>query len=146
MLKAVDQIESVLSRILSRSEKAIANNENVSSVTTASEVAKTAIAAARTAIQEQTAKVYSVEATTEEALKTDLGRVRDMLRSDLEAVKSKVKAARDAVQSAAVSLAQIPKVDELEVSSQPAETPTSSDAAGTVEEGSEVELSEPAVQ
>ena len=149
MVKAVDQIEGVLNRILNRSEKAFANGENITGVIAAGEAAKIAIRETRTAIQTQAAKVYSASATTNEAtLKTDLGGVRNALRSDLEVVKSKVKSARDAVQAAAVSLAQIPKIDELEVSSQPTTgtSSTSNSATGTVEAGSGVEPAEPAVQ
>lgn len=116
MVKAVDQIEGVLNRILNRSEKASANGENITGVIAAGEAAKIAIREARAAIQTQAAKVYSAPTTTSETtLKSDLGGVRDVLRSDLGVIKTKVKSARDAVQSAAVSLAQIPKVDELEV-------------------------------
>ena len=52
--------------------------------------------------------------------------------SEKGAGKDKVKAARDAVRVTAVALAQIPKVDELEVSPQPA-TSTESAASGTAQ-------------
>ncbi|MEK7626654.1 MAG: hypothetical protein AAB399_00610 [Patescibacteria group bacterium] len=118
--KSVDQIEAVLNRILSRSQKAAANGANVDAVNVASDLAKKAIEDARAAIQFQAGKTYSVvssstPASDENTLRTDLTGMRNQLRQDLESVKTKIKTARDAVHNAATTLAQIPKVDELEV-------------------------------
>lgn len=118
--KATDQIEEVLNRVFSRAEKAAANGNDIIGVTAAGESAKTAIREARAAIETQVSKTYSVAVSSEEILRANLKQIRDQLHFNLEAVKNKVKAARDAVRVTAVTLAQIPKVDELEVSSQPA--------------------------
>lgn len=128
--KAADQIEAVLNRILSRSEKAAANGEDVTTVNAASDLAKKAIEDARTAIQTQAGKVYSTtftstSASDKDTLRADLTLTRNQLKQDLESVKTKVKAARDAVHNAATTLAQIPKVDELEISTSTTSVGTS---------------------
>jgi DNA repair exonuclease SbcCD ATPase subunit len=125
--KAVDQIETVLNRILSRSEKAAANGADVAAVSSASGTAKTAIQEARAAIGIQAGKIYSAAVSSEDTLRSGLASARDQMKQDIEAVKSKVKAARDTVQTTATTLAQIPKVDEMEVAtSTESATPTSS--------------------
>jgi len=111
----LEKIENALERVNSRADKAEANNRDVRAVRTAISEAETAITDARTAASAQAGKVYTLEVTTEDALRVDVGRARQTLHTDLSAVREKVKAAHEAVRKAAVSLAQIPKVDELEV-------------------------------
>ena len=134
--KSVDQIEAVLNRILSRSQKAAANGEDVSTVNAASDLAKKAIEDTRAAIQIQAGMAYSVAVSTPVAavststvasdmLRADLTTMRNQLRQDLELVRTKLKAARDAVHNAATTLAQIPKVDELEISTSTTSVGTS---------------------
>jgi methyl-accepting chemotaxis protein len=115
-LDVLDHLEKVLERIESRTAKAKLNGRDVSSVETAIEKARQAINNAREAVKAQAEKVYQPpQITTEENLKLDVGKLRKQLHDDLKAVEKLVKDARDAVRQAAVALAQIPKVDELEV-------------------------------
>jgi DNA repair exonuclease SbcCD ATPase subunit len=115
-MDVLDHLEKVLERIESRTAKAELNGRDVSKVKEAIEKAHEAIEKARETIKVQAEKVYQPpEITTEEKLKLDVGKLRQQLHDDLKAVEKLVKDARDAVRQAAVALAQIPKVDELEV-------------------------------
>jgi DNA repair exonuclease SbcCD ATPase subunit len=115
-MDVLDHLEKVLERIESRTAKAKLNGRDVSSVEAAIEKAHQAINTAREAVKAQAEKVYQPpEITTEGNLKLDVGKLRQQLHDDLKAVEKLVKDARDAVRQAAVALAQIPKVDELEV-------------------------------
>ena len=93
-----------MERIGSRADKAEANGRDVSSVRTLITEATGAINAARQAIQEQSGKTYIIAVNTEEFLKTDVGRTRQALHTDLVKVRQVVFAARDAVRKAAVAL------------------------------------------
>lgn len=117
-LSVLDQVEDVLDRVQSRSEKAGANGLDISSAQAAIDEAVRAIEAARTAVREQAARSYSITVTDEATLRENAKSAREQLRSDLTAVKDVVKAARDAVRAAAVALAQIPRVNEVEVSDE----------------------------
>jgi len=115
-LDVLDHLKKVLERIESRTAKAKLNGRDVTQVEAAIEKAHGAIDTAREAVKAQAEKVYQPpEITTEENLKLDVGKLRQQLHDDLKAVEKLVKDARDAVRQAAVALAQIPKVDELEV-------------------------------
>jgi DNA repair exonuclease SbcCD ATPase subunit len=115
-MDVLDHLEKVLERIESRTAKAKLNGRDVSSVEAAIEKAHQAINTAREAVKAQAEKVYEPpEVTTEANLKLDVGKLRKQLHDDLKAIEKLVKDARDAVREAAVALAQIPKVDELEV-------------------------------
>jgi len=123
-LNVLDRLEKILERIESRTAKAKLNGKDVSQVETAIEKAHQAINSAREAVKTQAEKVYQPpEITGEEKLKLEVGKLRKQLHDDLKAVEKLVKEARDAVRQAAVALAQIPKVDELEVATptQPAQ-------------------------
>lgn len=114
----LDQMSAVLVNITSRTDKADARGLNVSSVRTAIAAAQTAISNARTAISAQAGKTYvpTVAATsTDSMLKSAFVTVRDSLRQDLKVVEKAVKDARDAVHAAAVALAQIPRINETDV-------------------------------
>ncbi len=115
-----DQIEKVLNRITSRTDKAAAKGLDVSSVRTAIDAAKTAIAAARAAIATQAAKTYTLTITTQVKLRADVKATRDQIHSDLMKVQNLVKAARQAVQNAATMLAQLHGVDDDNATSTPA--------------------------
>lgn len=119
----VQKLESTLTRIQTRMQKAASQGLNTQPVQTAIAAAQTAISSAKTAITAQAAKLYAipVTATTTDSNVGKVGaQVRDALRADLLAVQTLVKSARDAVQQAAVTLAQIHGV-----SLPPAPTPTS---------------------
>lgn len=108
----LDQIEKVLERIDVRVERAEERGLNVSAVKTAEEAAKAAITRSREAIKAQAAKTYAVTVDSEETLRENVRRVRQALHNDLKNVEATVKAAREAVRKTAVTLAQIPRVDE----------------------------------
>jgi hypothetical protein len=115
-MDVLDHLEKVLERIESRTAKAKLNGRDVSKVEEAIQKAHEAIEKAREAVKAQAEKVYQPpQITTEENLKLDVGKLRQQLHDDLKAVEKLVKDARDAVRQAAVALAQIPRVDELEV-------------------------------
>lgn len=111
----LEKLEKVLDRISNRAAKAEANGVDITAVKTAITEATSAIAASRTAIVNQAGKVYTPVIDTENTLKTDIGKIRQALHNDLVSVEETVKASREAVHKAATILAQIPKVNELEV-------------------------------
>ncbi|MEK7168222.1 MAG: hypothetical protein AAB707_00740 [Patescibacteria group bacterium] len=120
----LEKLEKVLDRISNRAAKAEANGRDISAVKTAITEAANTIALSRTAIQNQAGKVYAPIISTESALKTDIGKIRQALHSDLAGVQETVKTSREAVRKAATILAQIPKVDELEVETSTTATTT----------------------
>ncbi|MEW5805116.1 MAG: hypothetical protein AB1721_00065 [Patescibacteria group bacterium] len=122
-LAVLEKLETVLERIGSRADKAEANGLDVSAVRSAITEAEQAIAAARTAVAEQSGKTYLINITDEENLKADVGQARQALAEDLKAVREVIKSAHDAVRRAAVALAQIPRVDELEIETSPTPEP-----------------------
>lgn len=110
----LDKLEEMLIRISERADKAFAERGlDVSAVRLATEKAKIAIASARLAIEVQSGKTYTIKITTENVLKTNVGKARQSLGTDLAKVRDAVKAAQSAVKNAAVVLAQLvikPKV------------------------------------
>jgi len=122
-LNVLERLEKVLERISSRAAKAEANGHDVSAVKTAITEATNAINTAKTAVQNQAVKVYSVTVNTESTLKSDTEKIRQALHNDLKNVFALVRTAQEAVRKAATTLAQIPAVDELEMpATQPATT------------------------
>ncbi|MBI2515256.1 hypothetical protein HYV91_03735 [Candidatus Wolfebacteria bacterium] len=113
--QVLEKLETVLTNISSRADKAEANGINVAPVRLALEQARNQISLSRSAIEAQSGKTYAMAVTTEENLKTDVKRARQALHDDLNKVKVAVKTAHEAVRKAAVTLAQIPRVDTLEV-------------------------------
>jgi len=111
----VDKLDQILEKITSRTDKAAANSRDVSGVRTKINNAKNALASARTTIKIQADRVYTLNISTESALKLDVGQARQTFHADIVKVRQVVKAARDAIHEAAVTLAQIPKIDELEL-------------------------------
>lgn len=120
--KAITQIEEVLGRIVSRSEKVAAGGGDIKSVSAAVETAKKSIAEARAFVELGAAEVYTVATTTEANLKSDFTKVRNEFGDDMKKVEEKVKAARDAVHAAATALAKIPNADQYEVESSTTST------------------------
>lgn len=114
-MSALEKMESVLININSRADKAEANGRDVSAVRAAIETAHRAINDARTAVEEQAGKTYSIDVTDENSLRVDAGAARQALRDDLAAVRAAVKSAHDAVRNAATTLARIPRVDDLDI-------------------------------
>ncbi|MDO8664354.1 MAG: hypothetical protein Q7K44_02280 [Candidatus Liptonbacteria bacterium] len=112
-VNVLDQIADVLKRVVSRTDTAQANGKEVTAVRTTITNAENAIAAARVAVSAQVSKTYSINITSDTALRSDVGTTRQALNGDLKKVGDAVRAARDATRQAAVSLAQIQGVDEL---------------------------------
>lgn len=122
--ESLDKLGEVSERITSRADKAEGRGLNVATVRTAIADALKAIEASRLAIQAQAGKTYTITVTTESNLRADVEKTRKALHDDLAKVRETVKAAHDAVRRAAVTLAQIPRVDEVEnTSSTSVETP-----------------------
>ncbi|MDO8557419.1 MAG: hypothetical protein Q7R98_03065 [Candidatus Jorgensenbacteria bacterium] len=127
--KSTDQIEKVAGNILSRADKAAANGKDITAVMAQLTTAKTAIAQARSLIEIEAGKTYSVTVGAEANLKSDVTKSRDALKQDLEKIQQSIKSARDAVQQAAVTLAKIPNVNKLEVASSTTSAPASTSTA-----------------
>ena len=121
----IGKLEEMLGRISERSQKAENNGVDIAAVKSAIASAQTALTAAQTAIKTQSAKTYVITVTTETKLKDDVSKSKKALQDDLEKVKKTVFNARSAVQKAAVTLGQIPNVDQLEI---PSAVATSSSA------------------
>lgn len=111
-LEVLERMEKVLEGILARAMRAEERGLEVSVVRAAVDEAHNAIEASRTAIAEQVAKTYTIEVSTEEELRVDVGKARQALHADLAEVRDTVRAAHNAVRNAAVILAQIPRIDE----------------------------------
>ena len=130
----LEKLEEILGRISSRTDKAEANGKDVSSVRTLITEAESAIAASRSAIAAQSGRTYPITftgvsttstSTPETNLRADVGKARQALHNDLVKVRETVFAAREAVKKAAVALAQIPRVNELEIEDSSTSTPAS---------------------
>jgi len=125
-VNVLDRLDAVLQKIKSRTEKAVANGTDVSSVNTAIAGAETAIASARTAVAAQAQKTYVVDMTSvtqdtsttagQNSLMGELRKkfkdLRDQLFGDLTALRDgAMKDARTAVHDVLKTLSQLPNVD-----------------------------------
>ncbi len=118
----LDQIEKVMQNVESRTAKVASTGANVSLVNADIAAVKTAIVAARAAIVTQSGKTYPLTINQENTLRTDIGKTRQALATDLKSVQDKVLAAREALRKAATDLAQIPGVDTVGAQTQTATT------------------------
>lgn len=115
-LSVIENLEIILEKIENRTAKAKFNGKNVELAETAIAQAKTLIENAKDAIKNQAEKVYEPpKITDEQSLRLEVGKLRNQLHQDLKSVEQEVKNARDAIKEAALQLAKIPKVDELEI-------------------------------
>ncbi len=112
MTVAVDKLEDMLARIEARADVATAAGMDTIAADMVAGAAREAIAAARTAIKEQTAKIYEISFDSEGTLGADVSRVRRQLADDLKAVRGKVAAAQEAVRNVLLALQSVPGVDE----------------------------------
>ncbi len=110
----VSQIETVLAGVESRTNKAKDKGLDVGATEEAISLAKDKISATRESIIKQSEKIYELEVGEESTLKTTTQAVRDAFRADIKALYEEVKGTHDAVRKAAVTLAQIPKINEIE--------------------------------
>jgi len=111
LLEKVDNIENVLISIESRINKAEEKGLDVTKTKAEVEKAKIVIKTAREAVLIQAEKVYEVKITTEENLRVEMKKIRDLFKVDMKTVYEKVKLAHTAVKNTAVSLVQISKID-----------------------------------
>jgi len=114
MTAAVDKLEEILARIETRADEATAAGKDTVAADTVAGAAREAIAAARTAIEEQAAKIYEISFESEGTLRTDVGEVRRQMASDLKSTRQEVVAAREAVRNVLLALKSVPGVDEAE--------------------------------
>lgn len=131
----LDQIEKVLEKIISRTEKAKEGGRNVVAVEEAIVKAKAAIDKAREAVKAQAEKIYEISITTESNLKVDVGTARQQLHSDLIKVRDLVRAARESVREAATTLAQSYGFIRIKLSPQQATSVPSNKSTATVPSG-----------
>lgn len=114
--RVLDQMERVLARIESRTAKASLRGINIPKVEEAIKEAQSKIEIAREAVKVQAGKVYSVpQIANEEELKAKFGTIRQSFHEDIVKVRNIVFEAREAVKEAAVILAQVPRIDEIEL-------------------------------
>ncbi|OGM99004.1 MAG: hypothetical protein A2915_03525 [Candidatus Yanofskybacteria bacterium RIFCSPLOWO2_01_FULL_41_34] len=136
----LDKLEEMMVRVSKRADRVSTERGlDVSEVRLAAEKAITAIALARTAVETQSGKTYTIKVTSESALKVDVGKARQSLGADLVEVRDAVKAAHSAVKDAAVALAQLvvkPKISPTPTTSpsiSPSPASTSSPQATPVQ-------------
>lgn len=139
-LSVLGQIDKVLTNVTTRADRAVERGLDVGDVYTAIENAHSVIAAAHDAVIIQVGVVYTIEITSEETLRIDVGAARQALHTDLQGVRTLVRAAHDATRSAAVALAQIPRVDDIDDDADDADD--ADDENEDEEEESEAQLEE----
>lgn len=105
-INILDKLEDVLAKIGERTDKAEGKGVDVSSVRSAIDAAKTAIANTRTAIEVQAGKTYTLTINTEDKLRDDVKKIRQALHSDLKTLHEKIKAVRNSVHEAARAFAK----------------------------------------
>ena len=127
----LDKLSDMLERVANRAGVAESKGYDVSMALSAIESANQAISFARTAIQAQAGKTYTIQITTEENIKRNVGDARQALNADLKTIRVVVKAAHDAVRKAAVALGQLRKQGRMSptVSPLPSVTITTSPEA-----------------
>lgn len=109
----LNKLEDILGKIQVRADKAAALGKDISAVKTATDSAKAVIASARTAVETQAKKDYTITFTSEEQLRAAFKAAKDQLHKDLTALRDgAIKNARSKVQDAARALGGVPKVDE----------------------------------
>lgn len=111
-LHLLERIEAVLINIETRTDKAAQRGLEIGEVREAINTAHKVIEANSVAVTEQAGRIYAIEVGNEDTLKIDVGAARQALHNDLRSVRDTVRAAHDATRSAAVTLAQIPRVDD----------------------------------
>lgn len=106
-LNVLDQINSVLTRVIAKTDKVQTEGKDVAVVRAKITLAQTAIASAKTKVQAQAAKTYTINVTTDATLKRAVQTVRKALHDDLVLVRDAVRAAHEAVKQAIVALANL---------------------------------------
>jgi len=116
LTSAINNIEAVLQGVISRTEKAAVDGKDVSGVRGAIAEAEEDIATARSYVIGQSATTYVIDDNLiEESLRSEISRVRDVFKSDLQAVKDEVMRARESVSDAAMLLGRIQGINNLDI-------------------------------
>lgn len=103
---ALKQMEEVLLKIKTRAAKASAGADT-STLNTKIATFETAVTVARAAIVAQSAKIYSIEITTEDNLKNNTGVTRQALQADLKTVFDLVKNAHESLKDIMKELSNV---------------------------------------
>ena len=123
----LNKLDDILDRIISRRDKAVDRGLDAASADTGIAAARKAIDAARAVVAEQVGKTYPITITDENViLRDNVKTAKNLLQGDLEKIRDALQAARDTVHRAAVTLAQISRVDDD--NAPPATTTTSTTA------------------
>lgn len=110
LLVVTEKLETILGNISSRTAKTKVGGVNVATVETAIQTATNAIQTSKDAIKAQAGKTYSITISgTGTAVQADVVKARQSLMTDLSATRVVVQKARETVQQAATTLAQIVK-------------------------------------
>ena len=104
---AVVKQEEVLGKLKAQTAAKAAEGKDVSSVNSQVTAIESKIVEAKSLLAAQTAKVYSVEATTEPALRTDAQKARDLLKKDLVAVHASVRSITELIAAASKTLVSL---------------------------------------
>ncbi len=104
MLKHLEKMVEILSRLETRVNEAGQSGKDISSVTTTITDAQETIKTTKGAVETQSTKDYTIVATTEAKIRQDAQAARNNLHTDLKTVHNLVVAARKTV-SDAISLA-----------------------------------------
>lgn len=97
MTANLNTMDNLLTKVKTKTAEKSAGGTDVTSINTAIASADAAIAAARTALETQAGKDYSITVSTETTVHSDAKTKRDQLLADLKAVHEKVKLARKAL-------------------------------------------------
>lgn len=107
MLRHLTKIEEVLGRIEARTNTVATSGKDVTDVRTAITKARDAIAAAKTTVNAQAAKTYTIEVTTEANLGSAVSAVRTQFAADLQTAHQAVVTARKSVRDVLVALGKV---------------------------------------
>ena len=107
ILTHLDRLGKILDKIQARAVKVKTNGKDTTSVDALITTARTAIATAKSAVEEQQDKTYQITVTSETQARNEVGQTSKLLQTDLQTTRNLVKAAKDAVQNAAKQLRTI---------------------------------------
>lgn len=94
--KNLTDFDTYLSRLVDKASATSTVSRDMTAFNNAVESARTAIVAARTAVEAQSKKTYGIAVSTEENLRLDVNSLRGILNNDLKFVRDLVQAAHSA--------------------------------------------------
>jgi ABC-type transporter Mla subunit MlaD len=100
MKKHLEKMSDILDRVGNRVNQVSSDGQDTASASAAVADAREAIASASAAVDEQMTNDYTIEVSTESAVRADAKEARDALHQDLRDVRSLVIAAKQAVANA----------------------------------------------